>query len=158
MGKDHHNHNDRGFFHHLAGFAGGHYPPHAHHGYGHHGHGYGAPYPYPPPHGNPPVAYPPHGGYPPPGYPPTGYPPAGYPPHGYPGPSHSGNFNLSILHSFSYKCLYMAFDCLFEVAFMFCSSLFFPNDPTIFSILNKMSLLIAILLAFYHLQNIFIRK
>ncbi|CAH2072504.1 unnamed protein product [Thlaspi arvense] len=118
MGKDQHEHSDRGFFHHLAGFAGGHYPPHGHgyshhgHGYGHHGHGYGAPYPYPPPppppHGYPPVAYPPHGGYPPPGY-----PPHGYPSHGYPGPSHhSGNFNLNIYilpptNVFSHVCFYV---------------------------------------------------
>ncbi|KAH0907178.1 hypothetical protein HID58_039005 [Brassica napus] len=89
MGEDQRNHSDKGFFHHLAGYASGRYRPHGHHGYNNHGHhGYGVPYAYPappPPYGYPPVAYPPHGGYPPPGY-----PPPGYPPHGYPGHHHHG--------------------------------------------------------------------
>lgn len=93
MGEDQRNHSDKGFFHHLAGYASGRYRPHGHHGYNNHGHhGYGVPYAYPappPPYGYPPVAYPPHGGYPPPGY-----PPPGYPSHGYPGQSHSSIFNL----------------------------------------------------------------
>lgn len=93
MGEDQRNHSDKGFFHHLAGYASGRYRPHGHHGYNNHGHhGYGVPYAYPappPPYGYPPVAYPPHGGYPPPGY----------PPHGYPGQSYSSIFNLIYIMS-----------------------------------------------------------